>query len=91
MEWKQGKMTQAHIVSNIGGLCRLRTSMPVRVVETASIKTNGINPLTTGYGPVKYEVAKGHSLNEIIDPQVNVIEFKTEKGKTYTIIPETKN
>ncbi|MFL5772024.1 MAG: glycosyl hydrolase family 95 catalytic domain-containing protein, partial [Flavisolibacter sp.] len=91
MEWKEGKMTQAHIVSNIGGLCRLRTSMPVRVVETASIKTNGINPLTTGYGPVKYEVAKGHSLNEIIDPQVNVIEFKTEKGKTYTIIPETKN
>ncbi len=93
IQWKDGQLVQSKIYSALGGNCRLKTFQPVKVVETKSIPiaigTNGknSNPLFTVYGQSSYEKNPNAKLQDLNLRKEFVIDFKTEKGKTYTIVP----
>jgi alpha-L-fucosidase 2 len=89
MSWSDHRLTEAVIFSGNGGNCRIWAESPLKVIETSYQKAKGdnTNPLTqrspvppTGgmiiAPPVTLEVQKGYT-----------IDFMTEKGKSYTLIP----
>ena len=86
--WDNGKLVQAKIYSGSGGLCRLSTAQPVKVVETVAKPAEGPNPntLNTTYGIPPYEKNNAAKLVELAVPKRYSIDFNTEKGKTYTIV-----
>ncbi|QKJ32303.1 glycoside hydrolase family 95 protein [Mucilaginibacter mali] len=90
ISWKKGKLTSATIKSNDGGNCRLRTPGPVKIVGVASTKASGTNTNPLVQMPVVpvYEKNNKNPLADISFNKGYVIDFKTEKGKTYTIIPQ---
>jgi alpha-L-fucosidase 2 len=89
INWKDGKLVQSKIYSALGGNCRLRTTGPVKVVETKSTPATGDNPnpLNTAYGKPPYIKNPNAKLQQINNDKGYVIDFKTQKGKTYTIVP----
>ncbi|HEV8286461.1 MAG TPA: glycoside hydrolase family 95 protein [Chitinophagaceae bacterium] len=89
IQWKNGELANAKIFSAIGGNCRLRTQQPVKVIEVNSSMAKGENPnlLNTAYGVPPYQKNETAKLVELNDSKSYIIDFKTEKGKTYTIVP----
>jgi alpha-L-fucosidase 2 len=89
MNWKNGALQQAKIYSALGGNCRISTLQPVKVVEVKSVQATGENPnsLNTVYGQPPYEKNPDAKLQQLNLKKEYVIDFKTEKGKTYTIVP----
>ncbi|MGI8636425.1 MAG: glycoside hydrolase family 95 protein [Segetibacter sp.] len=87
--WKNGKLTQGKIYTPIGGNCRVRTLTPVKVVEVASKRAIGksANPLLTTYGKPEYKKNENAKLVDLHYEEGYVIEFNTQKGKMYTIVP----
>jgi alpha-L-fucosidase 2 len=92
ISWKEGRLTQASIHSFLGGNCRIRTSVPVKVVEARSNPASGKNPnqLLPEVRAPKYIMKTNANLEKISDEMGYVIDFTTEKGKTYTIVPKDK-
>jgi alpha-L-fucosidase 2 len=88
IDWKDGKLVQALIKSEIGGNCRLRTLQKVKVVETDARSVNGSNPNRLTQLPYKppYKNNAKSALQSVPVQQGYVVDFKTEKGKTYQII-----
>lgn len=86
--WEDGKLKESKIKSLSGGNCRLRTGIPVKVMEVNSIKAKGENPnaLMLLFGKTEYKKAADVQLQEINKPGEYVIDFDTEKGKTYTVV-----
>jgi alpha-L-fucosidase 2 len=89
INWNKGKLVNATIKSNEGGNCRLRTPGPVKVVGVTIVKAKGVNPNQLDNLPEvpAYQKNTDKKLADITFNKGNVIDFKTEKGKTYTIIP----
>ncbi|WP_207512439.1 glycoside hydrolase family 95 protein [Longitalea luteola] len=89
IEWKEGRLSKATIVSHVGGPCRISALHPVKVIEAAFKKASGSNAnhLNTSYGKPPYENKSGAALAELSIPKRYVIDFATEKGKVYTIVP----
>lgn len=89
MIWENGKLIKAKIYSAIGGNCRISTLQPVKVVEVKSKKANGENPnpLNTIYGKPPYQKNGDTRLVEVEQQKGYIIDFNTEKGKTYTLVP----
>lgn len=87
ISWKDGKISQAKIVSLLGGSCRLRTNEPVKIVEVNSAADGDANDLQTVYGKPLYEKNANAKLVEVNNLKGYIINFKTEKGKTYTVVP----
>jgi alpha-L-fucosidase 2 len=87
--WKSGDLATAKIYSALGGNCRIRTYQPVKVVEAKFIASHGYNtnPLNTTYGVPPYEKDPKAKLPSLDLEKEYIIDFKTEKGKTYTIVP----
>ena len=86
--WKQNSIVKAAIHSGLGGNCRIRTVIPVKVVETSWESSEGPNP-----NPFyKVEPAPGVINNSKIPllyiPSIKnyTIDFNTEKGKSYTLV-----
>jgi len=88
MEWKDGQLVWAKIKSGVGGSCRLRTSVPVKVKGTRYAPAIARNP-----NPLLYftEVANSelpvHSVKngERFLIEYFEIDFGTEKGKSYLV------
>ena len=76
------------IYSALGGNCRIKTFQPVKVIEVKSVQAAGENPnpLFTVYGKPPYKKNTKAKLQELNLKKEFVIDFKTEKGKTYTIV-----
>lgn len=89
INWKNNKLTSATVYSEIGGDCSLHTLQPVKVVETTSLKTVGVsgNNLQTRYEKLNYHNNTKEKLPDINTAEGYTINFKTEKGKRYTIVP----
>ena len=87
--WENGKLKQAKIQSALGGNCRVRTTMPVKVVETSSQKANGTNPNRLNHDAEKpvYKNNADVKLTPVEIAAGYVIDFNTEKGKSYTLVP----
>ena len=92
LRWNNGQLSESKIISKLGGNCRLRTLQPVKILEVNSIPAKGENSniLLTAYGKTPYEKSSKAKLVEINTTEGYTIDFKTEKGKTYTIIPLNK-
>ena len=90
INWKDGRLSMARIHSFLGGNCRIRTTIPVKVLEAKSKLANGKNPnplLPEAPAP-EFMMKSNADLESISDDKGYVIDFATEKGKTYTIVPQ---
>lgn len=89
INWKNNKLSGATVYAEIGGDCNLHTLQPVKVVETTSLKTVGVsgNNLLTRYEKLNYHNNTKEKLADINTTEGYTINFKTEKGKRYTIVP----
>lgn len=92
IQWEKGQLKQAKIYSALGGDCRIRTTQPVKVIEIRSLdsKAENANPLLTPYGKPPYEKNPTAQLVDLPTSKGYTIDFKTEKGKTYTLVPVSK-
>ncbi len=89
MEWKNSQLTKAVIYSGLGGNCSLRTLQKVRIMELPSVPTPGkyLNGLLAVYWRPVYQNNSKTPLQQIDTRKGYIINFKTEKGKTYTVVP----
>jgi len=89
IDWNNGKLAKAIIYSGAGGSCRVSALQPVKVVEVRSTAANGdnSNKLNTIYGKPIFKKNEAATLVELNTAKRYVIDFMTEKGKTYTIVP----
>lgn len=87
MSWADGKLSKALIYSGSGGNCRLRTTVPVKVNAVVAKPAKGPNPNLLNVWPEKPEYHKNENakLQGLDLKKSYVIDFETEKGKTYTI------
>jgi len=90
LTWKDGKLRAATIQSRLGGNCRIRTSVPVKVMGTTSKPAEGVNPnaLTQAAKAPPYRKCDQAKLIGLNVNQGYVLDVKTEKGKRYILIPE---
>jgi alpha-L-fucosidase 2 len=93
IKWRDGSLVKANIFSALGGNCRLHTSIPVRVVGVRSVIAKGENPnpLFTVYGKPTYAKNGAAELTTMKTGKYYTIDFMTEKGKSYTVVPLEKN
>jgi len=87
MQWKEGKLQKAIIYSGNGGLCRVNSSQPIKVIETVSQESNSANEPVNNKTAVPYEKNEKAILTSLELPQLHSIRFMTTKGKRYTIVP----
>lgn len=87
INWKNGRLVSGKLYSVLGGSCRLRTNEPVKVIEVKQSANIMTNPLQTVYGRPPYKKNAAARLVSIDTSKGYIIDFKTEKGKTYTVIP----
>ncbi|OQP67599.1 glycosyl hydrolase family 95 catalytic domain-containing protein [Niastella populi] len=89
IDWKDGKLSKATITSVLGGPCRVSAPQPIKVVEVAAKKANGANTnkLNTTYGLPPYKKNIQAKLTELNVGERYSVEFVTEKGKVYTVVP----
>jgi alpha-L-fucosidase 2 len=89
MEWKNNSLTKAQILSDLGGNCRIRTKIPVKVLETVSVIATGENPNSFfKTDPVPVVILENKEpLSKLSVNDDFIIDFQTEKGKIYTIVP----
>lgn len=90
IDWKNGKLSEAHIYSGLGGNCRLSTTVPVKVVgvvSTAARGSNSNNLNELSEKPV-YHKNEQTKLQDLELKKNYIIDFKTEKGKTYKVITQ---
>ena len=89
ISWDNGKLSQTKIYSGAGGNCRVSSLQPIKVLETKSKEAKDPNPneLNTVYGKPPYKKSDKAKLVDLNIPKRYTIDFITEKGKTYTIVP----
>ncbi len=89
IEWKDGKLATSKIYSGSGGICRIYSLQPVKVlgVKATNALGDNVNPFYTVYDKPPYEKDAKAKLVGISQSKGYVIDFTTVKGKTYTIIP----
>jgi alpha-L-fucosidase 2 len=87
--WEKGRLATAKIKSIIGGNCRLRTPVPVKLVEVLTNKAgvNTSNGLMPNFEQTPYQNQTKAKLQVLKVINGYTISFKTEKGKSYTIVP----
>ncbi|MBO9198854.1 MULTISPECIES: glycoside hydrolase family 95 protein [Niastella] len=88
IDWKEGKLLKASVISVLGGPCRISAPYPIKVLEVTAKKATGSNAnvLTTSYGQPPYE--KGQAkLTELKVSERYSIDFVTKKGRMYTVVP----
>jgi alpha-L-fucosidase 2 len=89
IDWNNNKLVQSKITSPEGGNCRVRTLQAVKVLEASSAPAKGENPnpLNTVYGKPPYRKMTNAVLADVDQTKGYVIDFNTEPGKTYTVVP----
>ena len=95
LSWHNSELDGGSIYSGSGGNCRIRTSVPVRVIgptRQVAEEAKGENPnvLNTSYGKPPYEKNATATLLSVDNTEGYVVEFMTEKGKKYRIVPVSK-
>nr|WP_121271966.1 glycoside hydrolase family 95 protein [Pedobacter schmidteae] len=90
LEWNNGKLHKALVYSGSGGNCRLSTNVPVKVVGATAKTAKGVNQNLLNVMPEKPEYHKNQQakLQDLNLKKQYVIDFETEKGKTYQIITQ---
>jgi alpha-L-fucosidase 2 len=89
MKWEMNSLTSAKIYSSLGGLCRIRTEIPIQVVETSWKPSEGANSNIFYITDPVPEVINNSKvpLQDVPIKKGYLIDFITEKGKNYTLLP----
>ena len=89
ISWEDNKLKKAVIYAENGGMCRLHTLQPVKVLEVASKRASRVlnNSLLAPYGLAPYDNNTKEGLVKVNKTGGYTIDFKTEKGGRYTIVP----
>lgn len=90
LTWSNGKITDVAVISHLGGNCRVRSLVPLRVVETASRDAQGENP-NVFFKQAGLPEYKNHAKGDLLllpATKDYVIDFETEAGKRYTLVPK---
>lgn len=89
IRWEDGRLSQAEIRSNLGGVCRIRTSIPVKVegAETRPAEGPNPNPFFKQHLAKRPEIVDPSKLEPIVPPKGYVIDFDTEAGGIYLATP----
>ncbi|MFA4015823.1 MAG: hypothetical protein RUDDFDWM_000917, partial [Candidatus Fervidibacterota bacterium] len=88
--WRDGKLERAVIRSLLGGVCRVRTPVPVKV-EGAKVrepKGEVKNPLLKPQRPAKFFALAPNTLGKPSLPPTFVVEFDTQKDEVYVLKPQ---
>lgn len=90
IDWKNGRLAEATIHSGSGGNCRLNTSVPVKVIGAVAKTTSGVNQnkLNITFEKPDYKKSEKAKLQDLGLEKRYVVDFQTEKGKTYKIITQ---
>ncbi len=89
IDWKNGRLFRATIRSELGGVCRIRSAVPIQILQTQSVAPKGTLKNELLMIPEKLFFKKNNK-SDLPELHVNtgfVKDFTTEKGKTYTILP----
>jgi alpha-L-fucosidase 2 len=88
MTWKNNRISKAIIYSELGGVYRICTNIPVKVVETTSTPATGPNPNPFYQIPPGPEFINNSTVPLQVIPVLKdyIIDFMTEKGKSYTLV-----
>ncbi len=89
MEWRENRLAKSVILANEGGVCRVKSFQPIRLVELNALKRKGegINPLLPRVQELKFTNVTNVKLLDLNAAKTYEIEFMTEKGKQYTVVP----
>jgi alpha-L-fucosidase 2 len=89
IEWRDGKLTSAKIYSALGGTCIVKSNTPIRFDRVNGKEPDHIptNPLMIFYGKVNF-IKDPAAIVTFQLPELYSDVMVTEKGKTYTIIPD---
>ncbi|RYZ25272.1 MAG: glycoside hydrolase family 95 protein [Chitinophagaceae bacterium] len=88
--WKDGALTQSKIYSALGGLARISSTRPIKVLETKEAYPRTPVGLFTTYGKPPYKKDPAAKLVDLPVEKRYTVLIITEKGKTYTIVPDGK-
>ncbi|MDR2859404.1 MAG: glycoside hydrolase family 95 protein [Mediterranea sp.] len=94
MQWKDGKLTEVTIKSNLGGNCRLRMDGIAKTDDGMSLAVaEGTNPNPFFATPeAKKPIISPKTKLELGDvPAIQVYDLPTEAGKTYKLKVEAAN
>lgn len=86
ISWENGQLTQSKIYSALGGNCSLHTPIPVKVLEVKANRVGQANPLLQKPFIPPFKEIKAPEVSWDVKTGY-VLNFNTEKGKTYTIVP----
>ena len=88
MNWQNGKLTKAIIISKLGGKCCISTTIPVKVIEEESVTTKEIcSNAFFNLSEIPKVVLKNK--DQLLPLQLRKqyrIDFETVKNKSYTIV-----
>ncbi|MCS7253445.1 MAG: glycoside hydrolase family 95 protein [Armatimonadota bacterium] len=87
ISWRDGKLERATIRSRLGGVCRIRAHVPLRVegAEAREPKDEIANPLLKPQRPAKFIALSKNSPEWVKLPKFYMIEFETKPGEVYII------
>ncbi len=85
--WTNGQLQRARIRSHLGGTCRLRTPVPVKMegAKTREPKGEVNNPLLKPQRPTRFIARNPQSVQPPSLSPTFVTEFDTEPGKVYVV------
>lgn len=90
ISWRDGGLETLNILSDLGGNCRLRTAVPVRIVGVAPRRdAEGVNSndLMSVPSTPEFKDHRQTSSTRIEDAKTYLVDFQTEKGKRYSVVP----
>ncbi len=92
MKWKDGRLTEASILSEQGGNCRLHTAQKATVKGSRAKTAQGENPnpmfrteAVNAYEQIQKDGTYQLATTSTTARQGQTIDFPTQKGKRYTI------
>jgi len=90
IDWNNGKIEKTLITSTLGGNCRVRSAVPLKVLETTYREAEGDNPNPLMIKPesIQFVDHSRTTAEGLHVPGEYIIEFVAEEGKSYTLIPD---
>ncbi|HID07936.1 MAG TPA: glycoside hydrolase family 95 protein, partial [Armatimonadetes bacterium] len=88
--WENGRLSVATIRSKLGGICRVRTSVPVRVegADVHPARGRCQNPLLRPPPPMRFITLKPSAVQKFTPPQCYEIEFDTKPNGVYVLVAQ---
>ncbi|WP_286589517.1 glycoside hydrolase family 95 protein [Sphingobacterium sp. N143] len=88
ISWQNNRLKEASVISNIGGVCRLRTTVPVQIIGlNGHIRAESANELLYKPSLLQYQIVDRSKLPVLPIKKTFEIEFQTVRGEEYRVVP----